>query len=187
MAHLYDCIRCNKRKTKKKLLKIKIQWLKDFFASVGKDFFNRSICLDCYFYLSKSKKQNKIFSEHANMLKTVFKNKPAYNNQYFDQISEETTIDLIGITKIQFIDMFESSNPNEWLHTVDYKNCLGFFLARLRLGLSVKKLLSLIPLAPYKNLLKIINEVRSILDGFVNENLGFSHLTRGINLFKFKY
>jgi len=63
---------------------------------------------------------------------------------------------------------------------VTLKDSLFFYLARLRLGLSIKKLVALIPICTKSQAYRLVEKIRVILiEKFVNKHLGFDHITRG--------
>ena len=140
--------------------------LKEFFISSGQDISERFICFNCQFDLNKAKKNGKIFRKHLKLIKTN-EGKKKFNNLFFEEISDERLVSLLGINKIEFLEIYETTNSNEWRASVSYKNCLGFFLARLRLGLSIQKLLALIPIATYS---RFLDNVRTNLDQFFENN-----------------
>lgn len=99
----------------------------------------------------------------------------------FADITNDRCFDLTGFNKEEFFSLYYMiANYKHELHTrVSIINALGFYLCKLRCGLSIKKLSALIPIASYGQIKKCIKGIRDILSNhFVDRNLGFGHITR---------
>ena len=77
----------------------------------------------------------------------------------YAKISNDRCSTLTGITKNQFLQVWSHIKDFEYPCKMSSINGLGFYLTRLRTGLSIQKLAKLIPIASYfqVNFLFIIN------------------------------
>ena len=91
----------------------------------------------------------------------------------FANINNDRCFSLTGITKNQFFEVWSYIKDFEYYCKMSSINGLGFYLTRLRTGLSIKKLSHLIPIASYFQIKKMIKSIREQLSSqFVPIYLG---------------
>ena len=76
-------------------------------------------------------------------------NSNSLKKNFFGNINEDKCYILTGIKKEDFEDLYLSIHNSDWKSQISIKDSLGFYLVKLRLGLSIRKLLALIHIGSY--------------------------------------
>ncbi|RNA39738.1 vacuolar sorting-associated 13c [Brachionus plicatilis] len=88
---------------------------------------------------------------------------------------------LTGLKSDQFCILLQSID-GDWPYSISKRDTLFMFLARLRLGLSIAKILYLFQFkkTQYKAVTRLISFIRErLIKNFVPKNFGLTHLSRG--------
>ena len=97
----------------------------------------------------------------------------------FADISDSRCMQLTGLSRSQFLELYDSIKKHKLSGTMSMINGLGFYFTRLKTGLSIRMLEALIPIAAAKQIGIAINEIRAMLSKqMVPKNLGFNHIKR---------
>ena len=162
-----------------------------YFKTIGVNTnIHKFCCKNCYKYLNKLSAQKKLY-ESTNIF--IKKNKriaefianatnaDSFVSNVFELMSDEGCYSNTDLHKNQFNELFVLLNQFEWNFSISLKDSLGFYLARLRLGLSIYKLMNIFRFAKYSTLCKLVEKIRDLLSKyFVIHNLGFDHINRGL-------
>jgi len=177
-------VRIDKKKTLRYRVKIKKQWIVDFFVAIKVDCGHFTwLCNKCYTYLKKLQKENSIISAineiNSKHTKSKSFNEQNYDCNFYEKLSEIRFKAITGISKANFDDLFSHIESYNYQSYISKKDALLFYLARLRLGISSKKLNSIFNIASYSRCVESIPQIRKMLvNSFVDKNLGFHHVTR---------
>ena len=179
------CARCGTKtnanyKMIKNRRKIVQEWMVELFRKKGIDpKVQKYCCLKCYKTLiDKSKKKN-ILSELDIDYDMLNKKKAVAPDSYFLNLDPTRIFTILGITKDQLISVLNRIDFTSYKSSVPFEDACGFYLSRLRTGLSVRKLLALIPIGSYCTVTRCINQVRALLtESFVKRNLGIGTISR---------
>ena len=161
-------------------------WFLNWFKSIGVDCrFYHFLCNSCYRFLMKLKndKTGQIFVHHNdnNGLAACLKKKKGIVSNYVNSLSDERFKNLLGISSEAFYVIYNVIKDCDWFtKNVSLKDGLFFYLARLRVGLSIRKLIVLIPLCSSRQAYRVVEKIRQMLvEKFANKYLGLQHITRG--------
>jgi hypothetical protein len=190
--HRNCCARCSSRTDTSKNIgnkrKIRTKWLVDFFKHVKRIDIKiyKYLCLTCFKILENKHKSDTLFEEasiqYGDLKKSIVKKKKAeVKSDVFDHMDSNQLFKTIGLHENQLNALMDELKEFNLNSNVTLKTAICFFLARLRLGLSINKLISLIPIASRSQAGKIITQVRHILvESFVPRNLGVKQTSRWI-------
>jgi hypothetical protein len=187
------CAKCGTRtdtETKiKNRRRINTEWLKKYFKTINIDIDHyKYVCYQCYkskLIKLKSELINEIYSDQQKIKNLTSKSSNKKNivklNLKKDDVSDipsDQMYDLTGLTRINFIDLYDKLK-GKWKHEFCLKNILFFYLMRLRLGLTSKKITSIFPIASQTTMYRHIKKLKEFLmKNFVEQNLGIDHITR---------
>ena len=96
----------------------------------------------------------------------------------FANIGDERCFVLTGISKNDFLDLYDHIRGFRYNGQMSTINGLGLYLTKLRTGLSIKKLSNIIPIASYNQIKRMFKNIRADLANFVELNLGINANTR---------
>jgi len=189
------CAKCGTRTDLKSKIKnrrqINAEWLIKYFKTINVDTkFYKYVCYPCYknkLIKIKSDLINEIYSDQEKIKNLTCKSKNKENIMKLNlkkddvaNISTEQMYDLTGLTKKNFTDLYNEINKL-WDYNFNLKNILFFYLMRLRLGLTSKKITSIFPIAAQTSMYRHLKKLREFLmKNFVEQNLGVHHVTRRI-------
>jgi hypothetical protein len=161
-------------------------WFFNWFKSIGVNTkIYHFLCNACYRLLIKLKidKTGKMFMHHNDNtgLAACLKKKSGFISNYSNNLIEERFKNLLGISSEDFSVIYSFIKDCNWhMKNVSLKDGLFFYLAKLRLGLSIQKLIALIPICSSIQAYRLVEKIRQMLvDKFVNKYLGLNHITRG--------
>jgi len=96
----------------------------------------------------------------------------------FNTMSDKRCYILTGLHKNQFDELASSLPNSEPPVRIPFKQCLGFYLIKLRMGLSIVQLSALLEPSEYQ-MKKIVIFIRDLLyDEFTPINLGVKAISR---------
>ena len=188
----YCCAKCGKRtdnnRKNNKVVKISTKWLKDYFILTDIDYtFYKFCCRRCYMLLHSKKKDNKLLEEAASDKlkysnnKNDLKLKKQNNDEFvFLNWSSDRIYNVTGLYAEDFENLFNAIKDN-WVHKFDLKNTLAFYFMHMKLGISLSKCSSILPISNIRQIYRHIVILREFLiENFVSKNLGVNHISRGL-------
>jgi hypothetical protein len=186
-----DCAYCKKRlcQTKNRIkyrrLAQSSPWITDSLINKGKWAGNKHVCYKCYCLLLKRESSSSDIEPFLEttpvmeQIETVVEVNESRCDFSFDQLSDRRCYVLTGIYPHQLDELafqFAGVVPKV-NHSI--RNCIGFYLMKLRLGISLEQLGSLYNNLSVHQAKDLINFVRELLrDEFVPLNLGVSAISR---------
>ena len=193
---IYDrklcCAKCGIRldknlKRSKAKRTIKSKWMINYFDLLEIDIkFNPFCCGSCYKKLTKLHYSNGLIYEMAKDKTLVdtkalkFVDLVQKQERVFDNMSSDKIIQILGVSNHELNELDSIIRP-EWKHDIYSKYPLGLYLARLKLGLSFTTLTKMYPCTKSSQIYRFVDSIRDILSRtFVEENLGFKRITRGL-------
>jgi hypothetical protein len=157
---------------------------------------NDFVCRPCYDFLLNNYKNYSIeqLQNIENIILNTIQNVETYQHievdneevkcdnypLLFDNITSERCKILTGITIDQLnllVIQFQNNIPP--VRNISFKNCIGFYLMKMKLGISTHELGSLYNVPSYNQIRKIIDYIRKLFfEHFTPFNLGTRSITR---------
>lgn len=182
-----DCSKPTNMKRKKQRREINQEWLKDYFTAKKIDIrYFRFVCRDCYKKLL-DQNNSKTLVQKIRELKSVTEMQSSSpiekeKKNFIESLTNDRCYSLTGININEFnqvLDIILQSNPT-WKFQISIGDGLFFYLGRLRLGLSIKKLADLLGICSYEQAKRAIVSIRNLFKGeFTKKFLGLETNTRG--------
>ena len=142
MININCCVSCGKRTDRsgklKSRRKITKGWMTNYFKAKSVNVIKyKWICNSCRVKIAALHKKDDLFKE-TNKLSGLFAKIAINENSYFDKIDEKKLKSHIGLSKSEFIDLYQEISQCNLKGNVLLLDALGLYLTKYYLGKNSK-------------------------------------------------